>query len=324
MLMTVYISDMQEFSNLNNVYREFFGINPPARVTVETKSGLALDRKLQIDCLACKLPRSTLHVQGISYWAPANIGPYSQATCLDPLDSGNLLCCAGQIGLVPCTMQLADSITSQALVSLRHVDKVVEAMIPEFRQSGDSVIAYATCYVTDPRYISLAEKFWTERHGYNVPIVTVSLSGLPRGALVEWHVVGGRGSTSRECATGGDKPWELQLQRIGATAGVLIRLKSSNMKKADLYQISDSLRKALDKAFPGRDRTPLIFARVFYTPCMQLKLAELYTLDVLKGLTDAITYVPVEALDGKAVLTILLHHSVSSLPFEMDPTDDVI
>ena len=37
---------------------------------------------LQLDCVACKaanLHRHTMHVQGLSHWAPANIGPYSQA-----------------------------------------------------------------------------------------------------------------------------------------------------------------------------------------------------------------------------------------------------
>jgi diphthine-ammonia ligase len=29
--------------------------------------------------------RQALHVQGLSYWAPANIGPYSQAVSVRPL-----------------------------------------------------------------------------------------------------------------------------------------------------------------------------------------------------------------------------------------------
>ena len=43
---------------------------------------------LQLDCLAhspgsdeaaCEHHREAMHVQSISHWAPANIGPYSQA-----------------------------------------------------------------------------------------------------------------------------------------------------------------------------------------------------------------------------------------------------
>lgn len=35
---------------------------------------------MQIDCIAtCNLgTRQAMHVQSLSYWAPANIGPYSQ------------------------------------------------------------------------------------------------------------------------------------------------------------------------------------------------------------------------------------------------------
>ena len=42
-----------------------------------------------------------LHVQSISAWAPACIGPYAQAAC-----GGRLLHLAGQIGLDPASMQL--------------------------------------------------------------------------------------------------------------------------------------------------------------------------------------------------------------------------
>ena len=38
---------------------------------------------LKIDLVAIKsvesIKRETMHVQGVSYWAPANIGPYSQS-----------------------------------------------------------------------------------------------------------------------------------------------------------------------------------------------------------------------------------------------------
>ena len=42
-----------------------------------------------------------MHVQSFSHWAPANIGPYSQAVQI-----GDALFLAGQIGLVPGIMQL--------------------------------------------------------------------------------------------------------------------------------------------------------------------------------------------------------------------------
>ncbi len=45
--------------------------------------------------------RTVLHVQSVSSWAPACIGPYAQAAV-----GGGLLHMAGQIGLDPASMQL--------------------------------------------------------------------------------------------------------------------------------------------------------------------------------------------------------------------------
>lgn len=78
--MTVFISDMGLFPRINQVYKNYFGTNPPGRacVAVDLPSGL----NIKIDCLAYSgdpSSRKALHVQGLSYWAPANIGPYSQA-----------------------------------------------------------------------------------------------------------------------------------------------------------------------------------------------------------------------------------------------------
>jgi diphthine-ammonia ligase len=58
-----------------------FGTSPPARACVAVN--LPSPHQVALECLAfadsSPRERSALHVQGISYWAPANIGPYSQA-----------------------------------------------------------------------------------------------------------------------------------------------------------------------------------------------------------------------------------------------------
>lgn len=48
------------------------------RICVE--AALSPNVALQIDCYCNKslTDRQTMHVQGLSHWAPANIGPYSQ------------------------------------------------------------------------------------------------------------------------------------------------------------------------------------------------------------------------------------------------------
>jgi len=69
------------FATANKAYAEFFGTSPPSRACV----GVDLPEGVHVvlECIAHKensdTKRKALHVQGLSYWAPANIGPYSQA-----------------------------------------------------------------------------------------------------------------------------------------------------------------------------------------------------------------------------------------------------
>lgn len=72
---------MDDFARVNAVYSSFFGTSPPSRacVALDLPPGI----RVRIDCLAfaenaVNIERQALHVQSQSYWAPANIGPYSQ------------------------------------------------------------------------------------------------------------------------------------------------------------------------------------------------------------------------------------------------------
>lgn len=82
--MQVFVTNMSDFGVVNGAYKAFFGINPPPRACVG--ANLPAPCRVQVSCTAIRnnvkgvKPRRTLHVQGMSYWAPANIGPYSQAT----------------------------------------------------------------------------------------------------------------------------------------------------------------------------------------------------------------------------------------------------
>ena len=48
---TVFLKDMGEFGSMNEVYAEFFKVNPPARSTVEV-SRLPRDVKVEIEAIA--------------------------------------------------------------------------------------------------------------------------------------------------------------------------------------------------------------------------------------------------------------------------------
>ncbi|KAG8013284.1 Diphthine--ammonia ligase, partial [Nibea albiflora] len=201
-LVHLYVRCMEDFVNLNTVYKKHFGMNPPARVCVEAP--LPADQLLQMDCLlhdwieppeeGCFHQREALHVQSLSHWAPANIGPYSQALRVD-----QLVFCAGQIALVPCTMQLVKAGTRmQAHLSFSYVKKVLEAVI------GSLTLAHviqAHCYTTRHQDIPIIRAVWEtmlraaeeekdlswEPESKPAPLLVVTVPALPRGAAVELH-----------------------------------------------------------------------------------------------------------------------------------------
>jgi diphthine-ammonia ligase len=108
------------------------------------KSGLESHRESNLPNESYKLLKSGLHVQSRSYWAPANIGPYSQAISCPLLrkDSAKsdwqtetskppeFVHIAGQIPLDPCSMNLPNetSFTEQTFLSLQHLWRIGRAM----------------------------------------------------------------------------------------------------------------------------------------------------------------------------------------------------
>ncbi|KAM6460195.1 diphthine--ammonia ligase isoform 2-T2 [Liasis olivaceus] len=205
-LVHLYMKSMTDFAVINSVYMTAFDLCPPARVCVETP--LTEDLLFQMDCLALKYDKmisdepcsqkKVMHVQSISHWAPANIGPYSQ--CIQVED---ILYCAGQIALVPCTMELTSGgIEAEALMSLNHVERILKAM--NLKAELHHVLM-ANCYVTDSKFISVAEAVWQrkleelrkaedEDTNNDVPevhgeLVVAVVPFLPRAASIEWHVI---------------------------------------------------------------------------------------------------------------------------------------
>lgn len=97
---TLMLADMSLFPAANEAYMRYFGASPPARACV----AVPMDESNQRVCVEVvglddePMPtvhalgsqrvgdRSALHVQGLSYWAPANIGPYSQAVTVSSFE----------------------------------------------------------------------------------------------------------------------------------------------------------------------------------------------------------------------------------------------
>merc|ERR1711977_460182 len=124
----IILRSMQDFASINKVYGSLSMI---IHLTINNTSSTPMLRK-------------ALHVQSRSYWAPANIGPYSQATSIILPSSPNsqaqtptsLVSIAGQIPLIPHTMNLPQENTQdaeqnfkfQAILSLQHLVRIAREM----------------------------------------------------------------------------------------------------------------------------------------------------------------------------------------------------
>ena len=120
---TVLLRSMADFTHMNNIYNTLFRKpNPPARATIACGNTLPEGVNIMVSFVVDLGPRESrqgLHVQSRSYWAPANIGPYSQAMSI-PLQgaAGRLVYIAGQIPLEPASMELVSPASASASVSL--------------------------------------------------------------------------------------------------------------------------------------------------------------------------------------------------------------
>lgn len=214
---TLLLSSMSLFLPANEKYKTYFGTSPPSRATVAVplSSGRVRVEVIGFDDTPLPTPsssdgegrgsignRSALHVQGLSYWAPANIGPYSQAVLV-----ASRLHLAGQIPLIPAslTLPLAPALPKspyphQATLALQHVGRIVQALksrnatgggwegwvegaVGWWAKSGDGESGEGVQVTRD------AWRIWTRRNGgERAPIAFVQAKELPKGALVEYQV----------------------------------------------------------------------------------------------------------------------------------------
>jgi diphthine-ammonia ligase len=182
----MFVGSMGDYAKYNSIYIKYFASQPPVRVCVEAP--LPADTPLIIDALAYQSlaenevhnTRQCMHVQGISHWAPANIGPYSQAVWV-----GDILYVAGQIGLVPGSMKLMEGgARMECKLALRHINRIIKAVDSKVELRD---VVQGICYVTDPNFIVECREEWEKRTN-NAVVEYLVVSRLPRDANVEWQV----------------------------------------------------------------------------------------------------------------------------------------
>uniref|UniRef100_A0A093Y3R5 Diphthine--ammonia ligase n=1 Tax=Talaromyces marneffei PM1 TaxID=1077442 RepID=A0A093Y3R5_TALMA len=182
---TVLLRSMQDFAPMNGIYVSLFTKpNPPARVTVACGDRLPDGVQVMISTvidLGERNKREGLHVQSRSYWAPANIGPYSQAitvpyTPQQEGPSGSLVYIAGQIPLDPSSMEIPGGIDQtdekwvsnfglHATLSLQHLWRIGLATKVEWWIG--TIVFLARCHRQQQRghqKARIAQRLWQAMH----------------------------------------------------------------------------------------------------------------------------------------------------------------
>ena len=161
---TLLLQSISTFPALNPIYATLFSSpNPPARVTTSAPLPPNIHASLSV-ILSTHPPHRGLHVQSRSYWAPANIGPYSQAISASLFPSSletksELVHVAGQIPLVPHTMELLQgSFLEQAVLALQHLWRVGQERGVDVWTHG---VAYLPSSSTTPDALRTMSEVWT-------------------------------------------------------------------------------------------------------------------------------------------------------------------
>ncbi|XP_026165232.1 diphthine--ammonia ligase isoform X2 [Mastacembelus armatus] len=323
-LVHLYVTSMEDFGELNAVYKTHFDINPPARVCVQAP--LPAGQLLQMDCLlhdwteplenGCFRQREALHVQSLSHWAPANIGPYSQALRVD-----ELVFCAGQIALVPCTMQMVEAGTStQTHLSFSHVKKVLEAVMSSLTLAH---VVQAHCYTTRHQDIPVIRTIWEnmlrataeekdllwEPELKPAPLLVAVVPALPRGAAVELHVTAIEEDFTKrtschmttkvacgslECHT------VMSADRCSASLSLFLAVPSDTPEVSDIKDLTKAVTSTLKKAMKKMEieLVPLC-ARAFY------KSAHSLAPQIAEGLEESLRSSLEESSPSVALVPVL-------------------
>ncbi|KAK4683546.1 diphthine-ammonia ligase, partial [Tremellales sp. Uapishka_1] len=189
---TLLLSSLSDFVPANKEYITYFGTSPPSRATVGVP--LPENQRVKLEVVGFKHPsaretRSCLHVQSLSYWAPANIGPYSQAVLAE-----SHLSLAGVIPLIPASLTLPpnSSYGFQSTLALQHIRRIIAVLKSKDSTGGgwdgwgESCVGW---YVGDgAAVVRKAWALWVENNGFtHAPVMFVRAKELPKGSLVEFQ-----------------------------------------------------------------------------------------------------------------------------------------
>ena len=171
---------MSTFININQIYKHYFKFKPPTRICVAQPVDSDFNIMMELHGVIRVEDIKVLHVQSVSCWAPANIGPYSQA-CRSPMVTHY----AGQIGLDPARMILIYPTSLKQLTqSFKNFERVLNCMGNTF----DDVIQCIVYCKSDAAHKDKIEERVKDKLP-QCPTLYLWVKELPKNAKVELSMV---------------------------------------------------------------------------------------------------------------------------------------
>lgn len=180
---TLLLSDMNKFAEINDIYKENFkNYLPPSRICIETNISTLV--QLSCKCIIKEFnTKKGIHIRSRSYWAPPNIGPYSQARVEEQFNY-NYATVSGQIPLVPATMDLITDEDKAMSLTLQHFHRIKTLInVPDIV----SIICFITNKINLNGFIDMWKNYCDlkESSATFKKLIILEVNELPRKAIIE-------------------------------------------------------------------------------------------------------------------------------------------
>jgi reactive intermediate/imine deaminase len=187
----VFLTDLNDFSAFDEVWREFFQV-PPPRTTVRTTGLLVKDTLIEIDLIA--YARSA----GLNHEAVVSANPKPLANYSEAVRVGDLVFAAGQLasdfktGVAPEARRNPDFPFYGSDIQLQ-TDYILRNLRNTFEAAGSSLdhIVKAQVFLTDLNNFAAFDEVWRGYFKVPPPRTTVGTTGLlVKDTLIEIDLIG--------------------------------------------------------------------------------------------------------------------------------------